>query len=589
MLRPLEPRMTSRLARSLALIASTAGMAALALVADPRAAQACGGTFCDNLPQPMPVDQRGEDILFVLDGSTVEVHVRIEYTGEAERFAWILPIQGVPEIAVGSDLLFTAMSGALAPSWSTITAHDCEPGDPTGDPTGDDGVKLDLADTPPPTVVLEAIVGAYEVVVLQGGSAVEVIEFLTANGYAQDPAATPILQEYLDEGFLFAAVKLAAGADASAIHPLAFKFAGDEPCVPIRLTRIAAEDDMAVRAYFLGQERWAPRNYQHVVLNPLAYPWHQPSAEAYLELLSLAVDEAGGHAFATEYAGPSSIVPDGDIYRPSWDESAFLGIDPIAALDQVASQGLSAHPLIASLLLEFIPPPEGVAPALFWNNIAEFADQIDLEAWDDVAFAAAIAERIIEPGLHAVDLLASWPTLTRLHTTLSPHEMTVDPMFVANADLPDVAGSQVTTTQQVLCAGDRVFHVALEGVDNPLCVPAGAEYPVWSAMPYALRVEQIPSLGPAQVITDNAELIASEYASEQATVECMADGGGDGDGDDGPSAGDDAGTETGEPVYNLPYDIACGCTAERDAAPVGVALGLIVLGLISPWRRRRAP
>src|SRR5262245_2421147 len=60
----------------------------LVLLASPRSAEACGGLFCDG-PMPMPVDQRGEDILFVLDGSTVEVHIRIEYTGEAARFAWI--------------------------------------------------------------------------------------------------------------------------------------------------------------------------------------------------------------------------------------------------------------------------------------------------------------------------------------------------------------------------------------------------------------------------------------------------------------------------------------------------------------------
>src|SRR5690606_8285409 len=59
-------------------------------VAIPDAA-ACGGTFCDAGPQVMPVDQRGENILFVVDGDTVEAHVQIEYTGDPEKFAWIVP------------------------------------------------------------------------------------------------------------------------------------------------------------------------------------------------------------------------------------------------------------------------------------------------------------------------------------------------------------------------------------------------------------------------------------------------------------------------------------------------------------------
>ncbi|HLT36458.1 MAG TPA: DUF2330 domain-containing protein [Enhygromyxa sp.] len=555
-------------------------------------ARACGGTFCDNLPQPMPVDQRGEDILFVMDGTTVEVHVRIQYQGDAERFAWVLPLQGVPEVAVGSDPLFTALSGAVGPSWQTERQYDCDEDQPGWDDDG--GIKLDVPGGDgdgDPEVVFEAVVGAFEVVVLQGGTAAEVIDFLTDNDYAQDPDAEPILQEYLDEGFLFAAVKLTAGAEVDEIHPLAFRFAGDEPCVPIRLTRIAAEQDMGIRAYFLGQDRWAPISYEHVVLNPLAYDWRIGGEFNYLELLTLAVDEAGGHAFVTEYAGTSGVVPDTDIYRASWDEAAFIGADPITALDLIGQQGLNVHPLIRALLLEYIPPPDGVDPTLFWNNIEDYADQIDLDAWNDVAFAAALLERIIEPGFHAVELLETWPKLTRLNTTISPAEMTYDPMFVANPDLPDIDNARITTVEQVLCGGDQLYHVDVEGTDTPVCVPDGEGYPSLADMPFALRIEKMPELGPPQVITDNHAAIMAAYQAYQAGVECLAEGSETGDTGDGPT-GDGDGNEaaddstSGEPSYSLPYDVTCGCSTDRGEAPIGVALGLLVLALIGPWRRR---
>lgn len=585
--------MTSRLTASVLLLAP---IAALALLGSPRDARACGGTFCDNLPQPMPVDQTGEDILFVMDGDTVEVHVRIQYTGEAERFAWVLPLQGVPEVAVGSDPLFTAMSGAVAPSWVTTSEYDCEEDDPGGDDDGGFSPKLDLGDDEEPEVVFEAVVGAFEVVVLQGGTAAEVLDFLEQNNYAQDPQSEPILQEYLDEGFLFAAVKLAAGADVQEIHPLAFRFPGDEPCVPIRLTRIAAEQDMGIRAYFLGQDRWAPSTYAHVVLNPLAYDWQNNSDLKYLELLSLAVDEAGGRAFVTEYAGPSDVVPDTNVFRDSWDETAFIGADPITAIDLIAQQGLNTHPLIRALLLEFIPPPDGVDPQQFWNNLEQYADQIDMAAWDDAAFAAALLERIIDPGFHALELLETWPKLTRLHTTISPNEMIADPMFVANSELPDVDNSRITTVEQVLCGGDQVFHVDVEGTDTPVCVPEGFGYPttfpIWSSMPQALRIEQVPEMGPPQVEVDNSESIMTAHANYQASVECLADASEDTNGDPGDDGGDEAADEStgtgGEPTYELPYNVTCGCSTERGGTPIGVALGLVVLALLGPWRRRRA-
>ncbi|MFV8753287.1 DUF2330 domain-containing protein [Nannocystaceae bacterium ST9] len=579
---------------------SVAPLAALALTWS-RPAEACGGTFCDNTLIPMPVDQTGEDILFIRDGADVEVHIRIQYMGEAERFAWIVPLQAIPEVAVGSELLFASLSQATAPFWYTNRSYDC-PIDPTnaegsdgGDFTGDTGVKFDAGGGP--EIVFQDTVGSFDVIVLQGGTAAEVIDFLTANDYAQDPEAEPILQEYLDEGFLFAAVKLAAAADVDQIHPLTFRFPGDEPCVPIRLTRIAAEQDMGIRVYLLGGERWVPSNYDHVVLNPLRYDWkNSPGIAGYVGLLSLAADEAGGQAFATDYAGPSSAVGTFGLWSPSWDENAFLGVDPIVAIDLIAEQGLNTHPLIRPLLMQYIPPPDGIEPIDFWNDIAAYADLIDLAAWDDVAFAAALSEQIIEPGLHAVDLLETWPYLTRLNTTMSPVEMTLDPTFHVNGDLPDVP-AQVASTAQVLCGDDEVYQVALAGSNAEVCVPSASAWPSFD-MPAALRIEQMPMMGPAQIVVDNQQAILDALAAQQAGVECQSVGDGDGDsgsgtadatGGTGLEAGDEIAdeTETG-PTYDLPYDTTCGCATSPDQAPLAIALGLLVFGWIVPRRARRS-
>ncbi|MEM6996975.1 MAG: hypothetical protein AAF721_41110, partial [Myxococcota bacterium] len=47
-------------------------------------------------------------------------------------------------------------------------------------------------------------------------------------------------------------------------------------------------------------------------------------------------------------------------------------------------------------------------------------------------------ERIVAPMDHANDLLATWPYLTRLYTTISPHEMLSDPVFAEVEGLADV-------------------------------------------------------------------------------------------------------------------------------------------------------
>ena len=67
-------------------------------------ASACGGTFCDSPPPgkpPMPVDQSGENIVFVLSQGHVEAHVQIQYTGDPSRFAWLVPVPKVAFAAPG--------------------------------------------------------------------------------------------------------------------------------------------------------------------------------------------------------------------------------------------------------------------------------------------------------------------------------------------------------------------------------------------------------------------------------------------------------------------------------------------------------
>jgi hypothetical protein len=98
-----------------------------ALAGSERPASACGGTFCDSGPRAMPVDQKGENILFVTDGTTVEAHVQIQYKGDPSRFAWIVPMPAVPVVTVGSELLFTNLLQATVPSYGYFIQQDSCP------------------------------------------------------------------------------------------------------------------------------------------------------------------------------------------------------------------------------------------------------------------------------------------------------------------------------------------------------------------------------------------------------------------------------------------------------------------------------
>ena len=235
----------------------------------------------------MPVDQTGETILFVIDEGFIEAHIQIQYDPamEGEQFAWVVPVTALPEFSVGSQPLVTNALAGTVPSYGYgFWRESCDVGDGGGgfcdgtgaaDDGGDTGYHLDLAAPPPdgPEVVLETTVGAFEVFVLDGGTVQGVMQWLGDNGFAQDPAAEPILAEYLAEGHLFVAFRLMQQTDVAEIHPIVLRYPGTEPCVPIRLTRIAAEEDMEIRALFLADSRVSSSNWRHVTLNPLKIDW----------------------------------------------------------------------------------------------------------------------------------------------------------------------------------------------------------------------------------------------------------------------------------------------------------------------------
>jgi hypothetical protein len=495
-------------------------------------AHACGGTFCDNGPQVMPVDQTGESIIFWIDHSGAEphteAHIQIQYEGDAESFAWIIPVTAVPEVLVGSQALFDNMLQATVPTFTinTTTIGDCggsfgfcfamedSAGGvlnsvstfTTGSAGGDEAGGPDILD--------RGFAGAFEYVTLTGDTVQEIVDWLDMNGYAQDPDAPPILEEYLQDDFVFVAVKLKSGADVDEIHPLAIRYAGIEPCIPIRLTRIAAIDDMKIRALFLGENRVAPTNWPHVEINHSRYDWVNGPSFNYDEVVSLAIDEAGGRAFVSEYAGTSAVVSTSGVFDALWNKDAFAEIQPAQVVDELSSQGLLTcdgstctfnHPQVQALLEIYLPVPDGITAADFWSCLECYVDQIDPVAWSaQPGFAADFEARISGPGQHAIDMLADGTYLTRMFTLLSPHEMIEDPLFHETDALPTV-DNNIGATRVNDCSGGPTYFELPDG--RLVAMTDGGTLPQLEGNPAALRIEQVPLMGPAQVELDNAETI----------------------------------------------------------------------------------
>ena len=112
------------------------------------------------------------------------------------------------------------------------------------------------------------------------------------------------------ENKYFVALKLLNGKDVQAIQPVVLKFAGTEPCVPLRLTAIAAMKDLPVNLWVLGAgARTVPRTTSRSRLNDARIDWlNAGSNYAGGDMVKQAANEAGGNAFITEYAGASTVT-----------------------------------------------------------------------------------------------------------------------------------------------------------------------------------------------------------------------------------------------------------------------------------------
>ena len=426
-------------------------------------AEACGGFFCNN----DPIDQAGEDIVFGVDSERGEItmHVQIAYTGSSEEFAWIVPVPANPELLLSTDRLFQELGWRTQPRFflDVVEVDECNGG--SYYPMLDGSYSYSAASSTPSTapestveVVSQQQVGPYDTVVLTAQNADGLIDWLQANKYLLPDELAEVLEPYLEEerDTYFVALKMAKDRDVGELAPLALRYQGDMASIPIQLTAVAATEDMRLRAYVVGDHRAVPDSYYHVRVNDLVVDWFRGGTN-WEDAITVAADEAGGHAFATDYSGPTSIMEDALWVEGRFDIARLAAAsDAFAFFDELLSQGFRGDTTMMALFRRFLPLPEalaakGVEERDFYNCLQCFAEHVKTIPFDAAAFAAAIDEQIVTPLHDAQALFGELPHVTRLTSSVSPIEMNVDPTFVFNADMQQTVDVERRATVEMHC------------------------------------------------------------------------------------------------------------------------------------------
>ncbi len=277
------------------------GLALVAIGPAPMAA-ACGGFFCTTIP----VDQNAERIIFTENGDgTISAYIQIEYTGAAPDFSWILPLP------------------------TPITADDIEVPEAGMDMFDELEVATNVRIIPPPfpecaervlaAAVVEEADGGVEVFaagevgpfgfdVVGSEDPEALIDWLRQHNYRVTVDMEPLIDVYVAEEFVFLAMRLLPDKESTDIEPVKVTYRSNTPMIPLRLTAVAANPDMAVMVWFFGPSPVRPTNYAHMEIADEDIVFFDFGGHNYRQLMGQTADQFNGQAFITEYARPTSAL-----------------------------------------------------------------------------------------------------------------------------------------------------------------------------------------------------------------------------------------------------------------------------------------
>ena len=559
------------------LISSWVTALVLAGVLPASRAEACGGLFCS---ASAPVNQAAERIIFSKnDDGTVTAVVQIQYEGPSDEFAWVLPVPGIPTVKVSSDLAFTRLQGASNPQYSFITevegrckrrrGSDASSGAPaadgnfgTGGAGGAGGEGVNILDS--------GTVGPYDYVVIQPQASYAkvgdvVVEWLTNEGYdVVPPGGDPdeissLLGAYMLEEMNLLAFRLTKGNDTGTIRPIWITYESERPMIPIRPTAVAANDDMGVMVWVLGESRAVPVNYKALELNEVLINWLN-GAGNYNQVVIAAANEAGGHGFVSERAGSSSVYD--EVVLRGFERNDWEAI-------RISAEELPATELVEELAWRFSG----------WDGFREVLDRhlpdhLDTDSFvscpscfrdsrrelDVAAFVEDFEGDVIDPMVATHELMLSRPYVTRLYTNITTPELDLDPLFYYNQDQPEDTNKhnarRVIECLRTINQVDAPSRFELED-GGVVRLHAGAPWPfdveLDGAPPANARVLALSTSGAGTVVNDNGAEIEEILAAHNATV--------------------------GSP--------GCGCGVVPPGAPLGAWASLALFVLLRWGRRRR--
>jgi hypothetical protein len=316
---------------------------ALALGVGARDARACGGCFHGpSMSGTVITDHR---MIFRVSANPPQttLYDEIEYQGNPQSFAWVLPIHGQVQVGLSSDVVFAALEQATQtsiqapppPSCPSCSCGDFGGGSSSG--SGSGGGAPGAAEDAGVTVIGQQTVGPYDTVQLQSSDPMALNNWLTANGFVIPGDIQPIIAAYVNEGFDFLALRLAPGQSVQAMRPVRVTTNGTGLSLPLRMVSAGTGNTVGITLWVVADGRYEPANFQQFTISPseLTWDWSKSSSD----YATIRQNKEMALNFAAWQIESSLDVSPYQVEGPVLSGPADMNYLPVPAADGGASDG----------------------------------------------------------------------------------------------------------------------------------------------------------------------------------------------------------------------------------------------------------
>ena len=190
--------------------------------------------------------------MIIFDDMMEKIIFQIDYEGDAEDFAWVIPVPAYPKLFPVEDEIFYELHKLTQPP--PPSNFGCGWGSDIPLPGLEDGGVH---------IWEENQVGIYQTTTLSASDPNSLVEWLNDNGYAFPIEGQEILDYYVQNNWFFVAMKIqqeetinGSENDTGAIQPLGIMFFSDEIIYPLKMSTLSAPSwGTEVLIYAFSDER----------------------------------------------------------------------------------------------------------------------------------------------------------------------------------------------------------------------------------------------------------------------------------------------------------------------------------------------